>query len=231
MNDDISSNDVLNDDINFVRSSNKRRKTNEMAEANKQSVMLQPEFELNIYGYKNKIENNNNNNNNNNNSNDIKMDDITMDDNKLEKESRSDTPYEHLVHPYLRNKNKNKNRNNHHSLDELLSDEDRDKSPELMLSKLNLNGFKMRNKENESVNEWRDSIEKQLNFARNNNNNVCHNNNNNNKSSEIEELCHRINSTNGLGRDVLLAKLRKSLPNNVFQQICHRMNINVAFRS
>ena len=173
--------------LNFIKPSNKRRRTNQMSSSNKQSVILQPELEQNIYA------------NNVFDTNDNKMYDDD-DDNDIDNKSRIDTPYEHLIHPYLKRKAMKKNKN-------------RDDSPEIMFSKLNLNGFKMKNKENESVNEWRNSIESQLNSVRN-------------QGSKIDDFCERIKGSTGLGQEIVLAQLRRTIPNNLFKQICDRMNIN-----
>mmetsp|Transcript_31266 Transcript_31266/g.50696 ORF Transcript_31266/g.50696 Transcript_31266/m.50696 type:complete len:237 (-) Transcript_31266:32-742(-) len=86
-------------------------------------------------------------------------------------------------------------------------------SPDMLFHQLNLNPFQMSNTQNESVNEWRNSIQTQLHNARQ-------------KPSEIEQLCARIAQTSGLGRTVLLAKLRKSLAPAQFAQLCLAMNIN-----
>mmetsp|Transcript_52309 Transcript_52309/g.46974 ORF Transcript_52309/g.46974 Transcript_52309/m.46974 type:complete len:287 (-) Transcript_52309:96-956(-) len=192
--------------LNFIKPSSKRRRTNEMSTSNKQSVILQPELEQNIY-VNNVFDINDNKKND---SNQIKsIDRMDGDDNDRDR-SRIDTPYEHLIHPYLKRKALRKGHND--NLNDLLSDEDRDGSPEMLFSKLNLNSFKMKNKLNEKVNEWRNSIESQLNSVRT-------------QPSKIDDFCERIKNSSGLGREVLLAKLRKNINPDLFKQICDKMNI------
>jgi len=77
---------------------------------------------------------------------------------------------------------------------------------------LKLNGFRMRNSDNEGVTEWRQSIESQLMSARDH------------TPEQIEELCRRITSTSGLGRDVLMARLRRQLPRGVFERVCRTLD-------
>jgi len=76
---------------------------------------------------------------------------------------------------------------------------------------LKLDGFRMKNCDNEGVTEWRQSIESQLLSARDQ------------TPEEIEELCRRITSTSGLGRDVLMARLRKQLHHEVFERVCRTL--------
>merc|ERR1712154_291032 len=116
---------------------------------------------------------------------------------------RSQSPYSHLIHPYLRNKMEQKM--NHHQ-----NNQNEQEIPN-KINNLNLKEFKMNNSQNESVEDWRHSIESQLNKARSH-------------STEIEELCMRIKSISGLGRDVLIAQLRKKVNQQTFAQICHSLN-------
>jgi len=177
-----------------------------MTSPDKQSMILQPELERNIYSHQNTQQTK------------TRHADVHQPLSEYDR-SRIETPYEaQWMHPYLRNKANNRNLsmpNESEHGNGNKSNEDKDASPELLFSKLNLNGFKLSNKQNESVNEWRNSIESQLNHARN-------------QPTEIEQLCARIASTSGLGRTVLLAKLRKSLPASKFQHLCHALHIDAA---
>jgi len=110
-------------------------------------------------------------------------------------QDRIKAPYEHPYH-----------------LAASLSPQNRSKSPEDMMHDLRLNAFRMENRDNEGVTEWRHSIESQLMSARDQ------------TPAQIEELCKRITSTSGLGRDVLMAKLRKQLPQEVFGRVCRTLD-------
>ena len=186
--DQNDDNNNKNDDHNltFMKPSNKRRRTNGM---NAAVPILQPELEEDIYC--NPLEQQS------------KVQKLIK--NEENDNDRIEAPYTHLVHPYLRNKNRNTDNDND-------NDNERDKSPEDMLSELKLDGFELKNKGNESVNDWKNSIESQLNAARN-------------QPTSIEELCHRISQSSGLGRDILIAKLRKSLPQEEFEEIFRLMDI------
>eukprot|EP01083_Nonionella_stella_P020316 56328_1 len=164
--------------LNFIKPSTKRRRTNNMK--HQQSAILKPELEHNIYC--NQL-NGNHTNTNNKNTNESEN-------------NRCESPYVHLVHPYLRNKSRSPQIN-------------QEETPEIV----HLNGFKMNNKQNESVEDWKTSIQSQLNHART-------------QKSNVEELCQRVRNSHGLGRHVLMAKLRKELPNQTFMKICQIMQIN-----
>jgi len=185
--------------LQFMKQSNKRKRTNQM-EHSKDQILVDSKLEHNIYthdpgaspqsqsahfispqrGNRGKEE----------------MEDTNTND------ERRKTPY---VHPY--------------HLERSLSPQNRDKSPEDMMNELNLNGFRMRNSDNEGVSEWRESIESQLINARRQ------------TPSQIEQLCRRIKSTSGLGRDVLMARLRRQLPAEVFQRIGRMMEVEFNWRS
>jgi len=112
-------------------------------------------------------------------------------------DDRSGTPY---LHPY-------------HLATESLSPPNRAKSNEATAGEPQLSAFRMDNSDNERVSEWRHSIESQLESVRTQ------------TPSQIEELCHRISNTAGLGRQVLMAKLRKQLPADTFRRVCQAMKI------
>jgi len=116
---------------------------------------------------------------------------------EYDQQERIETPYHHPYH-----------------WERSLSPQNRDKSPEDMMNELNLNGFRMRNSDNDGNSEWRQSIESQLMNARSQ------------TPSQTQKLCQRIANTSGLGRDVLMAKLRRQLPTETFDEICKMMEGN-----
>jgi len=123
--------------------------------------------------------------------------------------SHAESPYDVTEHPYHSH-----SQSQSHGLDALLHDTHKEKSPEKLFERMNLNGFEISNRENETVAEWKHSIEAQLNDARNG-------------PSEVHELCQRIREAHGLGRDVLVAKLRQRVGDEVFESMAKRMGLEL----
>ena len=169
--------------LQFMKQSNKRKRTNQM-EHSKDQIHVDTSLERNIYTHD---------------PHKPPQSQSARSSPKRGKEEMADevenkrreTPY---IHPY--------------HLAASLSPQNRSKSPEDMMDALNLDGFRMKNSDNEGVSVWRQSIESQLMNARNH------------TPSQIQELCRRISDTSGLGRAVLVAKLRRQLPAEVFQRVC-----------
>lgn len=121
----------------------------------------------------------------------------------------AESPYDVTEHPYHSHSHSHS-----HGLDALLHDQHKEKSPEKLFERMNLNGFEISNRENDTVAEWKHSIEAQLNDARNG-------------PSEVHELCQRIQEAHGLGRDVLVAKLRQRVGDEVFESMAKRMGLDL----
>lgn len=175
----------------FMKPSTKRRRTNQMQTAKDQiPVLAQPALERDLYSHRpGKAEN------------------AKLPQNDVDSQSHADieSPYDVTEHPYH-------SHSQSHGLDALLHDTNKEKSPEKLFERMNLNGFEISNRENETVAEWKHSIEAQLNDARNG-------------PSEVHELCRRIQDAQGLGRDVLVAKLRQRVGDEVFESMAKRMGL------
>jgi len=167
----------------FMRPSTKRRRTNQMQTAKDQiPVLAQPALESDLYSHQHS------------------QSEQFQTDSSTHSHSHS--------HPYHSRRTKSPV----DGLDALLHDQHKEKSPEKLFERMNLNGFEIHNRENEAVTEWKHSIEAQLNEVRNG-------------PSDVHELCRRIQEARGLGKAVLVAKLRQRVGEEAFESVMQRMQM------
>jgi len=180
----------------FMKPSTKRRRTNQMQTAKDQiPVLAQPALERDLFSHRAGKHNENN------------AAQHSLRASEREAESR------HAEAPYLR-QHPYHSQAGAHGLGALLHEQHKEKSPEKLMERMNLNGFEIHNRESETVAQWKHSIEAQLNDARNG-------------PSELHELCRRIREAQGLGRAVLVAKLRQKVGDEAFDGVAQRMGLQL----
>lgn len=193
-----------NIDLELITTSTKRRRTNQMQTAKDQiPALAQPALERDLFSHRPGQQRNR--------TVQVQTDSQTQSHShshsRAPKRARSEHSESVEAPPAKKRKIDN-------GLDALLRDQHKERSPEKLFERMNLNGFEIRNRENEAVAEWKHSIEAQLKEVRNG-------------PAEVRELCRRIQEARGLGRAVLVAKLRQRVGEEVFGSVVQRLGLDL----